>query len=187
MLTHRLKKIIFFTTIVLIFSGSIGTYVYYTNKQLNAIYDFNPERDTQAIMNIFHKNWYWLLASPQSSPAFMIKNRTYDTNPLHFGTLHIKVLYQNNTLAGFTAYHLGTTSQEGRILFVAVDETFRGKGYGKMLTQHAMEKLFEMGVTHIALWTRVGNLAAQHIYKGLGFKEIFDENGYLFLQYWPNK
>ena len=184
MFSHRIRKIIFLISISLAACGGVGAYVYYVTSNQGPIYDFNPTRDTQAVMEIFNKNWYWLLASPESSPAFMIKNRTYDTNPLHFGSLHIKVLYIKDKLAGFTAYHLGNP-QEGRILFVAVDHEFRGKGYGKVLAEYAMKELFAMGVTHIALWTRVANLPAQRIYKDLGFKEIFDENGYVFFEYWP--
>jgi ribosomal protein S18 acetylase RimI-like enzyme len=186
MFTHNMKKIIFLITLTLATSAGIGTYLYYTHHNQGPIYDFNPTRDTQAMLKIFDKNSYWLLANPQSSPAFMLKHRTYDTNPLHFGSLHVKVLYEKDKLAGFTTYHLGDTPEEGRILFVAVDHDFRGKGYGKILTEYAMKELFAMGVTHVALWTRVSNLHAQRIYKGLGFKEIFDENGYMFLEYWPS-
>lgn len=182
MFTSRVRKIIFLISIALAATG--GAYVYYANIQQEQISDFNPARDTQPIMDIFHKNWYWLLASDESSPAFMLKHRTYDSNPMHFGSLHIKVLHENNTLAGFTAYYM-ETPQEGRLLFLAVSHDFRGKGYGKILTQHAMKELFAIGAKHIALWTRVSNLPAQRIYKELGFKEMFDENGYVFFEYWP--
>lgn len=184
MFTNRLRKIVLLMSITLAAGG--GAYIYYANMQQGPIYDFNPARDTQPIMDIFNKNWYWLLASEDSSPAFMLKNRTHDTNPMHFGSLHIKVLREEDKLAGFTAYFM-ENSQEGRLLFLAVDHDFRGKGYGKTLAQYAIKQLFNMGATHIALWTRVSNLPAQRIYKELGFKEIFDENGYVFFEYWPDK
>ena len=184
MFTSRVRKIIFLISITLAACG--GAYVYYANMQQEQISDFNPARDTQPIMDIFNQNWYWLLASEESSPAFMLKHRTYDSNPMHFGSLHIKVLRENNTVAGFTAYYM-ETPQEGRLLFLAVSHDFRGKGYGKILTQYAMEELFAMGAKHIALWTRVSNLPAQRIYKELGFKEIFDDNGYVSFEYWPDK
>jgi len=186
MFNHRIRKIIFLLSIALTACGSVGIYVYYSNLAQGPIYDFNPARDTQPIMDIFNKNWYWLLASEESSPAFMIKNRTHDTNPMHFGSLHIKVLRENNKLVGFTAYYMNNP-QEGRILFLAVDHEFRGKGYGKILAQRAMNELFKMGAIHLALWTRVSNLPAQRIYKELGFKEVFDENGYVFFEYHPEK
>lgn len=182
MLSARIRKIIFLMSVALAVGGSVGIYFYHTTAQQGPIFDFNPVRDTKPIMDIFNKNWYWLLASSESSPAFMIKHRTHDTNPLHFGSLHIKVLRENDKLAGFTAYYM-ETPQEGRILFLAVDHEFRGKGYGKTLAQYAMKELFAMGADHLALWTRVSNLPAQRIYKELGFKEVFDENGYVYFEY----
>ena len=181
--THK-KKIILCISIAL--TLGLGTFIYFqrTTEQ-GPIYTFDAQRDTQEIMDIFHKDWYWLLASDESSPAFMLKHRTYDTNPAHFGLMHIKVLRDDTAkLAGFTTYYMETKTQ-GRILFVAVGRDFRGKGYGKILTQKAMEELFKMGADHICLWTRVSNLPAQKIYKGLGFVEKSEEYGFLFFEYWP--
>ena|SRR5437870_6836642 len=181
---NQTKKIILIISITLATCGGIGTFIYHKNISQGPIYDFNPARDNQAVMDIFHQNWYWLLASEESSPAFMIKHRTPDTNPLHFGSLHIKVLYKEDKLAGFTAYYM-ETPQQGRLLFLAVAHEFRGKGYGKILAEYAMKQMFALGADHIALWTRVSNLPAQRIYKELGFKEMFDENGYVFFAYHP--
>jgi ribosomal protein S18 acetylase RimI-like enzyme len=184
MFSNRTKKIVLLLSITLAAcSGGVIFYRHYSAQQ-SLIYDFNPERDTQPIMNIFHQNWYWLLASPESSPGFMIKHRTYDVNPMHFGSLHIKVLRENDKLAGFAAYYMETKIQ-GRLLFLAVSHDFRGKGYGKILAQRAIKELFAMGADHIALWTRVANLPAQKIYRELDFKEVREENGYLYFEYWP--
>ncbi|HSC24697.1 MAG TPA: GNAT family N-acetyltransferase [Candidatus Babeliales bacterium] len=182
MFTQRIRKIIIVTGSIVAMCSGFGIYKYYVTTAQGPIYDFNSTRDTQAILDIFNQNWYWLLASDESSPAFMIKYRTPDANPMHFGSLHIKVLRENDKLAGFTAYYM-ENSQLGRLLFLAVAHDFRGKGYGKILAQHAMQELFKMGVHHIALWTRVSNLPAQRIYKELGFKEKFNENGYLYFEY----
>ena len=190
---NHTKKIILTLSIAFIACAGIATTFMYRTIEQGPIYNFNASRDTAAIMDIFNQNWYWLLASENSSPAFMIKHRTHDANPLHFGSLHIKVLYPEkphsaqearHKLAGFAAYYMDTP-QQGRLLFLAVPHEFRGKGYGKLLAEYAMQQMFEMGATHIALWTRVNNLPAQRIYKELGFKEVFDENGYVFFEYWP--
>jgi ribosomal protein S18 acetylase RimI-like enzyme len=183
MFSSNLKKIVLFSSIVLATCGGIVFY-HQQKKEQGPIYTFNPIRDTQEMMDIFHKDWYWLLASEESSPAFMLKYRTYDANPAHFGSMHIKVLREGDRLAAFTTYYMETKTQ-GRLLFLAVGRDFRGKGYGKMLAQVAMEELFKMGADHIALWTRVSNLPAQRIYRDLGFKEMFEDNGYLFFEYWP--
>lgn len=173
-----------FISIAIVLCGG-ATFYYRYATETGPIYDFNPTRDTQEIMDIFHKDWYWLLASESSSPAFMIKHRTHDANPAHFGSLHIKVLREDNKVAGFAAYFMENAT-EGRLLFLATSRDFRGRGYGKILAIRAMEELFKLGATHIALWTRVSNIPAQNIYRGLGFKEKFEENGYLFFEYWPS-
>lgn len=183
MFSSSTKKILLTLSIAVAACGGIATYRYYTAEH-GPIYRFNPTRDTQQIMDIFHQDWHWLLASADSSPAFMIKHQTYDFNPLHFGQLHIRVLRQDDRVAGFTAYYMETQTQ-GRLLFLAVSRDFRGKGYGKVLAHDAMEQLFKMGADHIALWTRVANLPAQKIYREIGFEEIREESGYLYFEYWP--
>lgn len=184
MLTFFTKKLFLITSILVIACGGIAVYHYYQTTAQDTIYDFNTTRDTQDIMDIFHKNWYWLLASEESSPAFMIKHRTWDANPAHFGLMRIKVLRDDNKVAGFTTYYMETPTR-GRLLFLAVDEKFRGKGYGALLAKRAMKELFGMGATYIALWTRVSNVPAQRIYRELGFVEKLEENGYLYFEYWP--
>lgn len=185
MILTRTKKIILvLSSMIAVYSGMM-LYRYHAAEQ-GPIYTFNPTRDTKEMMDIFHKDWYWLLASEESSPAFMLKHRTYDANPAHFGSMHIKVLRENDgRLAGFTTYYMETPTQ-GRILFLAVGRDFRGKGYGKILALHAIQELFKLGADHIALWTRVANLPAQRIYRDLGFQEKFEENGYLFFEYWAS-
>jgi len=184
MVSSRTKKIVLFLSIALAACSGAAIYHYHYSAPKDNIYDFNPTRDTQAMMDIFHKDWHWLLSSPESSPAFMIKHRTHDTNPMHFGSLHIKVLREGDKLAGFAAYFMETPKQ-GRLLFLAVSQDFRGKGYGRTLALRAMQELFNMGADHIALWTRVANLPAQKIYRELGFQEVLEENGYLFFEFWP--
>lgn len=177
------KKLIFLAAMVIALCGGVVFYYHYMTES-GPIYDFNPARDTQEIMDIFHKDWYWLLASEASSPAFMIKYRTHDANPAHFGSLYIRVLRQKGKLAGFTAYFMESAT-EGRLLFLAVGRDFRGHGYGKILAHDAMQQLFNRGATHITLWTRVSNLPAQNIYRGIGFREKIEENDYLLFEYWP--
>lgn len=48
-----------------------------------------------------------------------------------------------------------------------------------------MEELFKLGADHVVLWTRVSNLPAQRIYREIGFREMFEENGYLYFEFWP--
>jgi len=185
MFIQSTKKLILFSILALAIGGGIAFYYYHTAIPKDGIYDFNAARDTKDIMDIFNKNWYWLLASDDSSPAFMIKHRTWDANPAHFGLMGIKVLREKDRVAGFTTYYMEAPKQ-GRLLFLAVDQDFRGKGYGTLLVKRAIQELLRMGATYIVLWTRVSNIPAQRIYKEIGFQEKREENGYLYFEYWPN-
>ncbi|HEX4069084.1 MAG TPA: GNAT family N-acetyltransferase [Candidatus Babeliales bacterium] len=150
------------------------------------ICNFNPQHDTKPILTLFEKNWDRLTEDTDKTlPAFMLKHRSYDTNPKNFGSLHIKVLHENNKLAGFAAYYI-EKPQKGQLLLLAVGENFRGKGYGKALMQCAMKELFSIGASHITIWTDTDNVHAQRIYKDLGFKGTFNpENGHMMFTYWP--
>lgn len=60
-----------------------------------------------------------------------------------------------------------------RIGFVIVDDTKRGKGYGKSMIQMATEYAFNMlGADKVTLGVFENNLPAYNCYKAAGFKEI---------------
>ena len=175
------------TGVVVIFAALLcGLFGYYYFSQTGPIYEFNAARDTKPILELFDKNWYWLIANEGSSPAFYLKYKTPNENPLYFGKLKIKVLREKNKLIGFVAYYM-EQPEEGRLLFLAVDEQYRGKGYGFTLAQYAMNDMINnMGALKIGLWTRLSN-PAQHLYKKLGFVEsYYTETGFIFFEYYPS-
>lgn len=60
-----------------------------------------------------------------------------------------------------------------RIGFVIVDDTKRGKGYGKRMIQMATEYAFNMlRAEKVTLGVFENNLSAYYCYKAAGFKEI---------------
>ncbi len=60
---------------------------------------------------------------------------------------------------------------------MAVDETFRGIGAGKILCAAAIDKAREIGATKVMLYSQTSLKAAIGIYRKLGFKEIPLEAG----------
>src|SRR5436190_10502378 len=91
MVVNRSKKIGIVMAGIFAILISFGAY-YYSCYERGPIYEFNAARDTQPILDIFDKNWYWLIANDDSSPAFMLKYRTHNENPTNFGKLIIKVM-----------------------------------------------------------------------------------------------
>src|SRR5512133_234452 len=62
---------------------------------------------------------------------------------------------------------------------VVVDEAFRGKGIGKELMVHAMEFAKSTGAKSVDLTSRPARIAANKLYKELGF-ELRETNVYRF-------
>lgn len=73
--------------------------------------------------------------------------------------------------------------EEGHITNIAVDESARGRGIGKAVTQALMQYAANLGVQYMTLEVRKSNLVAQNLYKQLGFIELgvrkryYEDNG----------
>ncbi len=60
---------------------------------------------------------------------------------------------------------------EAHIATLATHPDFRRQGISKALLMHALKSAMEEGATRSFLEVRVGNLAAQELYRGFGFVE----------------
>jgi ribosomal-protein-alanine N-acetyltransferase len=73
--------------------------------------------------------------------------------------------------------------EEGHITNIAVKEAARGKGIGERITRALMQYAANLGVAYMTLEVRRSNLAAQGMYKKLGFAELgvrkryYEDNG----------
>ena len=63
-----------------------------------------------------------------------------------------------------------------RLGFVIVDDTKRGKGYGKEMISLALKYAFEIwGAEKVTLGVFENNMSAYHCYKAVGFKDVETE------------
>ncbi len=67
---------------------------------------------------------------------------------------------------------------EGHITNVAVHPDHRKKGYGLRICEHLMRQALDLGAQYFLLEVRQGNLAAQQLYRKLGFKRAGIQEGY---------
>jgi len=175
------KKLSIFTGITTALL-SLGI-LYHMLTPRGPIYDFDPVRDTQEILAIFEHNWYWLISSEDYSPEFMLTHRAPSKDPLYVGSLHIKVLREQDKLVGFAAYYM-KKKRLGQLLFLAVSQEFRGKGYAEQLVRYTLKDLANMGATHAQLVTRSTNFPARKLYNKIGFYEVkHHEDGFVYFEY----
>ena len=149
-------------------------------RNYTGVVDYNKSRDKAAILEIFNKNWYWLISeyTKDFSPEFMLESLSHDKTSESYGQVTIKVMLDNGKPVGFVAYYM-KTFYEGFLWFLAVNEEVRNKKYGKLLMKTAIDDLTKRGARYIRLITRTTNYPAQAVYKSLGFKATHDNGKFV--------
>ena len=171
--------------VVLLLAAGGGYYYFFTPSDAlfqtsKNIYEFNYDRDAQDIKDLFASEHYWLSANEDYSVEFMLKKRApNEWQPQYFGKFNIRVLRENGEFKGFTGYYKKSPFL-GQLLFLAVKKEERGKGYGKMLIDYAIQALWNLGSRQILILTRTTNLKAQELYNRLGFQEFNRSDGFVY-------
>ena len=85
----------------------------------------------------------------------------------------------NETPVGMltTGVYRTPTGYKAWIEDVVVDDKHRGLGYGKIIVEHAIAYLRGLGVDTISLTTNSARIAANQLYRSLGF-ELYETNVY---------
>ncbi len=171
-----LKKGVLALSIITI-AGAAGVGYWYTAQsapQDYYIYEFNDdERDIRDVEKLFEKDFYWLTTRDSYDVRAMLTRRTSEfTNPNVNNNMWIYLMRDKATdkLIGFGTF-FKLSFYKGQILFVSIDESFRGKRYGQKVAQFMLDKMKEMGMVKAALFTRLDNKAARRLYERMGFKE----------------
>lgn len=134
------------------------------------------EYDT--VCRLTHSLITWLQQTyPEAHDLFVQDAQTIEDDIAPFFSPHqspaekLFVAYQHNALAGMVA--LRKHSQEiGEMKLMFVDAPFRGQGLGRALAVTAINAAHLLGYSEIRLSTGERQIAAQKLYRSLGFCEI---------------
>ena len=109
---------------------------------------------------------------PQLGPGTIVPTREHFRKIVESVTTHFFILEADNRgIAGILSictYPI-PTGTKAWIEDVVVDECFRGKSYGKALMLHAIEFARSQGAKAVELTSRPSRIAANRLYKELGF------------------
>lgn len=94
------------------------------------------------------------------------------TNPL----AKYMVAILDNKVIGFAG--LWTILDEGHITNIAIDSSYRGKGYSKILLSSLLENTLPLCSEGVTLEVRKSNIVAQNLYTSLGFISEGVRKGY---------
>lgn len=160
--------------------GAVGFGSYYVYDSLAAhesgpIYNYDRARDHDDIIKLFELERFWLTVSDYD-PVFMLKYMAPYKGAQHKNTLHVWVAREGKDFVGFTACYFENPTV-ARVLFLATNPEFRGKGYGRKLLQRAFVELKKLGADMITIVTRNSNIPAQSLYSHIGFVETMRDQG----------
>lgn len=142
------------------------------------ITNFDYKKDMPTLEKLIKKEWKNLFPMPQFDKKLVTKMFQYQ-QPGDWEhpdkTLLIKTVFDNRNLVGFVTYFMATPTV-GRIELLAIDPQFRGKGYGKKLTQAIINEFKQKGAHAVELYVYDYNHEAISFYEHLGFS--IQKHGY---------
>lgn len=93
-----------------------------------------------------------------------------------------------NTLAHYFVGRVGETVvayggiwvilEDSHVTTIAVDPTFRGRGYGEVILLHLLDEAILRGASWMTLEVRESNAIAQRLYRKYGFTTVSTRKGY---------
>jgi ribosomal protein S18 acetylase RimI-like enzyme len=83
------------------------------------------------------------------------------------------LLFADDKIAGMLTLgtYLSPTGRKAWIEDVVVDSAYRGKGYGKMLVEHAIEYARTLSPCTLMLTSNPARIAANELYRASGFEQ----------------
>ena len=142
---------------------------------------YKRDKDRNFVEKLFKNNFHTLTANPDHDFDVMLEKRSPNKfQTKYFGKMDTMVMYEGDQPAGFISFFMKST-YKGKILFLAIDDKFRHKGYGKKLVEYALAKLKKQGAKVVKIATRTNNIPAQKLYgTKLGFVKTGEKDGFVF-------
>lgn len=107
-------------------------------------------------------------------PGWNEKHFVYELTENPFSFLY--VLEENHKIVGYVGFW--EMFEQAQITTIAVDQTMRNKGYGKMLLSFVMQEMKRNGCELITLEVRKSNVVAQQLYASFGFVVCGERKNY---------
>ncbi|MEX0672103.1 MAG: GNAT family N-acetyltransferase [Candidatus Babeliales bacterium] len=182
MVNSFLKKRWILGLFILAGVACLGGAVYYFLISDCNLCDYNSTTDRVEFLKLFENNKYWLTTNENYNVAHMLDTKSpNDYQAEYFGKLTIKAARVHGKPVGFVAYYK-KKFYEGFILFLAVDEQYRGKSYATKLLRYAIDALFNDNAQVVRLVTRTNNYAAMKVYERAGMHESERTNGFVYFE-----
>lgn len=150
--------------------------------------EYNPGNKPFITQEIKANREVLIPETPDYDIDFFLDTKTPSPIPYYAqytGKVIIKVLYYNNQEVGFGSCYM-RTKKCGDIIFVAVNENFRGKRLAEIIIKTQIDDLKKQGAQRVELWVVKANEPACKLYTRLGFKESTKDKDELCMRLFKN-
>jgi len=143
---------------------------------------YNPMSEKISEINVYSEEIYLFVSKliNQLTVRQNVFSRETFNEILKMPNVHLFVMQDDNEiLVGTTTVGIYSTptGKKAWIEDVVIDETARGKGYGKKIVEHVINFVRNLGVNKLSLTSNPSRIAANNLYKTLGF-EKYETNVY---------
>lgn len=135
------------------------------------IREFNSSTDTGKVVQLIKTEWKKLFLLPSYDESLvqrMLVNRKPGDTSAHDAKLLVKVLEIEGVFAGFITFFLRNPTI-GQIELLAIDQSHRSKGLGRLLIDHARDYFKIHGRSYMQLYVYTSNPKAISFYERLNF------------------
>lgn len=170
------KRITWFSLFIIFLSGCGNK-----SRTQEGIYPYDQKQDRAYILEQTGKAHFWLIADESSGYN---QQETLDTGFHTFtkARVHFFVYYKDARPVGFISYYFDS-SFFGKIQFVFVDEQYRRQGIAEKMIRFILDRMHQEGALSVEICTRLINKNALSLYEKLGFKYLYDNGKYVYLEY----
>ena len=152
-----------------------------SDRSKEGMYSYEAKLDRPFMLQHFKEDRFWLVAdeSYMYNPV-----DTLDTGIHGIVKKPVKfyVYYKDQKPVAFISYYY-ESPLFGKIQFVDVDEKYQRQGIAKKMILEILERMRKEGVRSVEIVTRLINTPALTLYEKLGFKKLYDNGKYIYLEY----
>ncbi|QSX05115.1 GNAT family N-acetyltransferase [Sedimentibacter sp. zth1] len=157
-----------------------GTWTYFRKEMRDEINSFFTYPKNTRIVPYSKKNWYEALNLEIAKEQYEFVCDAKETIAIAYAYKNDHKLFievEGNRPVGMMLLQANKKKQEFYFSIVLIDKRYQGRGFGKIMLKWGVEYFKKQGAKELTIGVNRFNIAAQNLYKSVGFKEdlVYEE------------
>ncbi len=162
------------------FENINGVYTYFLKEMRNEIDSFYLHPKNTKIVPYSKKNWFSVVNLEVSKEQLEFVCDAKQSIAYAFANMSDHRLFiatEGDKPVGLMVLQANKKKNEYHFTILLVDKRYQGKGYGRIMVEHAIEYFKKQGAKELTIGVNRFNISAQRLYKSVGFKEdlVYEE------------